>query len=265
MSGEIKLTAGYEFDEAAGEAVDLAKLNSMVADAVAQVEEGAITNRELADGTISADKLDAEVEAQLGVPAGSITTAKLVDGAVTTAKLADDAVTAAKIAAGAVDTAELADAAVETGKLADDVLSADATGRAKMADGFVTVDELADDAVETAKIKDGEVTLAKLDAGVLQVATSYTNRNTDTGVIKGPTSKVTFVMGWSAASSGNYALVIEISANADMSSATQVGYPVSASGGPIASWAFVVPSGYYWRITASGSGSYQSQETTLGT
>jgi hypothetical protein len=54
---------------------------------VLRVQAGAIATRELADGSISADKLDVDLEAQLGVPDGSVTTAKIVNNAVTAAKL----------------------------------------------------------------------------------------------------------------------------------------------------------------------------------
>jgi len=94
MSGEIQITPGYTFDEAGGENIDLSKLNRLVTDLVARLQAGAVTNRELADGTITADKLDADVAAQLGLADGSVTTSKIVDNAVTNAKLADmDALT----------------------------------------------------------------------------------------------------------------------------------------------------------------------------
>lgn len=96
MSGEVKVTPGYVFDEN-GELVTLGKLNRLIADAVARLLAGSVTARELADGSINADKLDANISAQLGVADGSVTTAKLVDGAVTEAKLAEESVTASKI------------------------------------------------------------------------------------------------------------------------------------------------------------------------
>jgi hypothetical protein len=87
MSGEITITPGYVFNEL-GDKITLDKLNKLVADAVARVLAGSITARELADGAISADKVDANFSAQLGVADGSITSNKIVNAAVTNDKLA---------------------------------------------------------------------------------------------------------------------------------------------------------------------------------
>jgi microcystin-dependent protein len=94
-SGEIDLIPGRQLGET--ERVDNAKLNDM-ARPVLRIKEYAVTARELAPGAIDADKLSAEISAQLGVADGSVTTAKIVDNAVTTAKLAGEA----RIPAGAV-------------------------------------------------------------------------------------------------------------------------------------------------------------------
>lgn len=99
MSGEIDITPGRVLGDV--ELVDNAKLNQL-GQPVLRIKEGAITTRELADGQITADKLDVNLSAQLGVADNAVTTAKLVDGAVTTAKLAEDAVTAEKLAADAI-------------------------------------------------------------------------------------------------------------------------------------------------------------------
>jgi len=90
MSGEVDLTHGFLFPEGSEEqVVTFGQLNKLVTDLVLRVMANAITARELADGSITADKLDADISAQLGIPDGSITTAKLVDKSVTNAKLAD--------------------------------------------------------------------------------------------------------------------------------------------------------------------------------
>jgi hypothetical protein len=89
MSGEIDLSSGYVFDEADGEVVTLDKLNRMVQDAVARIKAGAVTSRELADGSISSDKLAEDLSSQFGVADGSITSNKIVNGAVTLSKLED--------------------------------------------------------------------------------------------------------------------------------------------------------------------------------
>ena len=94
-SGEIEVTPGRVL--AAEELVDNQKLNDLGTPTL-RIKEQAITTRELADGTITSDKLDTNLEAQLGVQDGSVTTAKIVNGAVTAAKMAEDA----KIPVGAI-------------------------------------------------------------------------------------------------------------------------------------------------------------------
>lgn len=91
MSGEIEVSPGFLFETADSETLTYAKLNKLVEDLVLRIMAGAVTNRELADGTITADKLDPSISAQLGVADGSVTTAKIVDGAVTDSKLRDGA------------------------------------------------------------------------------------------------------------------------------------------------------------------------------
>jgi hypothetical protein len=90
-SGEIEITPGRVF--APNELITPPKLNDLGLP-VARVKSAAITARELADGSISSDKLDVTLEAQLGVADGSVTTSKIVDKAVTGAKIADDFITA---------------------------------------------------------------------------------------------------------------------------------------------------------------------------
>jgi microcystin-dependent protein len=100
MSGEIKIDAGYQIPGDGNSPVTVAMLNLLIPGIIAQIVEGAITARELADGSISAAKLSADINAQLS--------AGLADGAVTEPKLAAAAVSATKIAAGAVDVSKLA-------------------------------------------------------------------------------------------------------------------------------------------------------------
>jgi len=87
-SGEIDLIPGRQLGET--ERVTNAKLNDL-GRPVLRIKEFAVTAREMADGTITSDKLDSNISGQLGVPDGSVTTNKMVDGAVTTSKLAVDA------------------------------------------------------------------------------------------------------------------------------------------------------------------------------
>lgn len=123
MSGTVTVTTG----QLAGPEVTAAALSALVAGVTAQVDEQAIGIVELADGSIPAAKLDPDIESQLGLNDGDVTTAKLGTAC----------------------------------------LSADGAGRLKMADGFVTEGKLANGAVVEAKIKDGAVTAAKLANSVV--------------------------------------------------------------------------------------------------
>ncbi len=100
-SGEINLTPGRVLDD--NELLTTAKVNQIVGELLLRIKAGAITSRELADGSISADKLAVDLSAQLSLADGSVTTNKLASAAVTSAKLADDAVTAAKAAADMIN------------------------------------------------------------------------------------------------------------------------------------------------------------------
>ena len=90
-SGEIDITPGRVLS--AEELVDNSKLNDLGLP-IARVKAAAVTAREIADGSITSDKLDVDLEAQIGLADGSVTTAKIVDEAVTAAKIADDLITA---------------------------------------------------------------------------------------------------------------------------------------------------------------------------
>ena len=83
-SGEIDITPGRVLD--AEELITAQKLNDLGAPTL-RIKELTITARELADGSINSDKLDVDLEAQLGVPDNSVTTNKIVDGAVTANKI----------------------------------------------------------------------------------------------------------------------------------------------------------------------------------
>jgi hypothetical protein len=90
-SGEIEITPGRVLNPT--ELITPQKLNDLGVP-IARVKQAAITARELADGSISSDKLDVNLEAQIGVADGSVTTSKIVDKAVTAQKVADDLMTA---------------------------------------------------------------------------------------------------------------------------------------------------------------------------
>jgi hypothetical protein len=89
MSGETTVTPGKTHDESSGEKTDLAKIN-LVSKPSVQVNEQAITSRELADGSVTSDKLGADVLNQINAEAiigdGSITCAKMAPSGVCYAK-----------------------------------------------------------------------------------------------------------------------------------------------------------------------------------
>lgn len=93
MSGETTTIAGKTFDETSGETVDLDKLNRLGLPSI-QTDAQSIGDRELIDGSITADKLDSDITAQINADAtlgdGSVTSAKLAAGAVTYVKLNQD-------------------------------------------------------------------------------------------------------------------------------------------------------------------------------
>jgi len=110
MSGEVQIATPRTLQD--GQTITYDDLVEILEGMTATILAGAITERELADGSISADKLDAAVASQLGVPDGSITLAKLAAGILTA-----DAAGRAKMADGYVNTAKIEDAAVTAEKL----------------------------------------------------------------------------------------------------------------------------------------------------
>lgn len=109
-SGSVQINIGRRLRN--GEILTSDTLMEMLDELTAEVLAGTLTAREIADGTIPESKLDAAVRSQLGLPDGSVTTAKIASGA----------------------------------------LSADATGRLKMADGFVTTAKIGTAQVTAAKL-----------------------------------------------------------------------------------------------------------------
>jgi hypothetical protein len=151
MSGTVTVSGGYV--PGAADVVTTSKLNRMVSEFQARVGAGEIGTRELEDGSIPLEKLDADVQASVGVGNGAVSTAKLADGA----------------------------------------FAANGTGRAKMANGFVTADQLGAGAVETAKLADGAVTAGKLDPAIDGVANAATATVTavQANITKGTWTNVT--------------------------------------------------------------------------
>jgi microcystin-dependent protein len=110
MSGEIKITPTVTLQD--GTVLTAGVLRTLIEGLTAEILAGAITAREIADGAISADKLDASVSNQLGIPDAAVTVGKIADGALSAdttgrAKMADGFVTAAKIEAGTITATEL--------------------------------------------------------------------------------------------------------------------------------------------------------------
>lgn len=130
----------------------------------AQIPTGGI-----ADGAITASKIDPTALPTLSLADNSVTTAKILNGAVTNAKLGTGSVTSGTILDGTIQTADIKAANVTTALVADDAITT-----AKLQDDAV-VD--ANRAVTTNHIRDAAITSAKLGstlAGYLGVNTSST-------------------------------------------------------------------------------------------
>jgi len=92
MSGEINLERNGMFADDETVTLTRSRLNQLISGLVARIAAGAITSREIADGSIGVDKLAAPV----------ITSEMLVDGSVSTSKIEDQAVTLAKLDIGTI-------------------------------------------------------------------------------------------------------------------------------------------------------------------
>ena len=151
MSGEIDFTRGFVLDES-GEPVTMLKLNRLIEDIVLRVQAGSIGDREIADGSIGRDKLEEDIDEQISLPDGAVTTSKLAAAAVTGLKI-HDSVAGDGLAKDGSDNLEVSvdDSTIE--------ITGDAL---QVKDSGVDTAKIADDAIETVKIGDGEVTQAKL-------------------------------------------------------------------------------------------------------
>ena len=78
QSGTVELTPGLS--PSVDETITWDKIERFFNDAILRVLEGAITAREIADGSITADELAAEISAQIGLADGSVTLSKLAAG-----------------------------------------------------------------------------------------------------------------------------------------------------------------------------------------
>jgi len=110
MSGEIELTANYNLSDV--ETVTNAKANKLVNDLTGRVKQGSVGAREIAPGSISADLVDADFSAQLGVTDGSVTSDSIVDDAILSRHIGADAVDSEHIADDAVGSEHYQDASI---------------------------------------------------------------------------------------------------------------------------------------------------------
>ena len=99
--------------------------------------EGCIGTNEIANGSITQDKIDESV--MIPSPPGSVDTGDIIDNSITTNLIADFAVTTEKIEQFAVTTEKIANLAVTTEKIADYAVTT-----VKLANKSVTSEKLAD-------------------------------------------------------------------------------------------------------------------------
>ena len=115
------------------------------------IDNGILTALDVADSSISTEKL----------ADGAVTKAKLADKSITTEKIVDAAITMAKLENLAVSTEKLADGAVTKAKLADKSITTE-----KIVDAAITMAKLENLAVSTEKLTDKSVTMQKLGEDV---------------------------------------------------------------------------------------------------
>lgn len=115
----------------------------------------------IVEGTAAGGKLEGEYP-NPGIAEGAVTSREILDGTIVTVDLADNAVTLAKMADNSVGTAELIDSSVTLAKMADA-----SVGTVELVDSSVTLAKMADNSVGTTELVDNAVTLAKMaDASV---------------------------------------------------------------------------------------------------
>lgn len=140
----------------------------------AQIPTGGI-----ADGAVTADKIDPSALPTLVLADDSVTTAKILNGAVTTGKLGTGSVTSGVIADGTIQTADIGTSQITSTRLADDAVTS-----TKLQDDAVTDGNRA---VTTDHIRDGAVTANKLSSAVA----SYVGITTSGAARRGATTIAT--------------------------------------------------------------------------
>lgn len=159
---------------------------------IAVAGDGSIDTAWIADGAVTANKLDAGVSSTPA--AGSVGTVSLANGAVTDVKVAN--VSGSKLIAASVPTAALADGAVTNPKLGalavtdakvNDVsgskLAAASVTGAKIASATVTQTNMANDSVGAAQIAAGAVGTAEIADGSVTTAKLATQAAVPTGTV----------------------------------------------------------------------------------
>ena len=111
------------------------------------------------------DRLDASLAPAGGIKANAITNAQLADNSITSNKIVDGNVIATKLAANAVGNAQLADNSVTTNKIVDGNVIA-----TKLAPNAVNEVNLVNNAVSKRTIQNGSVSMAKLGLTLVQDA-----------------------------------------------------------------------------------------------
>lgn len=150
-------------DPADNTPISAARLNHME-DGIANID----TDLEIEDGSITTAKLANSAVTGAKIANNAVTTAKISDLNVTTGKLAGDAVTATKIAASAVTTDKIANLAVTSAKIAANSITS-----SELAGGAVQATHIQDLAITGAKIANGTITSGKLGSssvGTTQIA-----------------------------------------------------------------------------------------------
>ncbi len=133
----------------------------------------------IADGAITAPKIDPSALPTLSLSDSSVTTAKLAPNSVTTAKIGTGQVTSGTILDGTILTADIGAAQIATSLVADDAIT-----DAKLRDDAVTD---ANRAVTTNHVRDGAITSEKLGSTLA----GYLGINTTSSIRRGVSSIAT--------------------------------------------------------------------------
>lgn len=146
----------------------LVNLDAVLEEAKAEVDSlrrrFPIKEVDIADGAITANKIEAGSITTLQLAAGAVTTEKLAAGAVTAKKIDSKAVTAEKLAADSVTAGSIAADSVLTRHIGTEQVTAE-----KLKAGAVEADKIAAGAVTADSIAAGAVTADSIEAGAIQM------------------------------------------------------------------------------------------------